>query len=253
MKRLWAAFAAIGILSLGACASDVQMDKTADAPKFKEYTNVIDFDAMKALAVIPTREDVMIIDARPKKRRFDVGHIPGAVSIPDTFFAKMTDKLPADKGTRLVYYCGGFKCALSHKSAYKAEALGYTNIAVYAGGEPEWKAKGELLSMSATHLKKLMDKKESKVVVIDSRPTRGRYKKGHIPGAINIPDTFFAKMTDKLPTDKSTPLVFYCQGPKCPLSTKSAIKAKALGYTNVMVFQGGYPEWVAAFGEGAKG
>ena len=46
------------------------------------------------------------------------------------------------------------------------------------------------------------------VVTIDSRPTR-KYDVGYIPGAINIPDTRFDKMTDLLPEDKSKLLIFY--------------------------------------------
>ena len=50
------------------------------------------------------------------------------------------------------------------------------------------------------------------MVIIDSRPTRPKYVKGHIPGAISIPDSKFDKMTADLPADKSTPLIFYCGG-----------------------------------------
>jgi rhodanese-related sulfurtransferase len=39
----------------------------------------------------------MLIDARPYKPKYIKGHIPMAVSIPDSQFDKMTDKLPADK------------------------------------------------------------------------------------------------------------------------------------------------------------
>jgi rhodanese-related sulfurtransferase len=51
------------------------------------------------------------------------------------------------------------------------------------------------------------------MVLIDSRPKRKKYDKGHIPGAINIPDTSFDKEKDQLPADKSKLLVFYCEGP----------------------------------------
>ena len=61
-----------------------------------------------------------------------------AVSIPDSQFDKMTDKLPADKDALLIFYCGGLKCKLSHKSATKAEKLGYTNVKVFAEGYPKW-------------------------------------------------------------------------------------------------------------------
>ena len=39
------------------------------------------------------------------------------------------------------------------------------------------------------------------VVIIDSRPAARQYDPGHIPGAINIPDSQFDKLVDKLPAD----------------------------------------------------
>jgi rhodanese-related sulfurtransferase len=35
------------------------------------------------------------------------GHIPTATSIPDSKFDQMTNKLPEDKNTLLIFYCGG--------------------------------------------------------------------------------------------------------------------------------------------------
>jgi len=51
------------------------------------------------------------------------------------------------------------------------------------------------------------------VMLVDSRPYKGKYVKGHIPGAINIPFSQFDKNIDKLPKDKDSILIFYCQGP----------------------------------------
>jgi hypothetical protein len=51
------------------------------------------------------------------------------------------------------------------------------------------------------------------VMIIDARPTRAKFDKGFIPSAVNIPGSKFDKMVDKLPKDKSTLLIFYCQGP----------------------------------------
>jgi rhodanese-related sulfurtransferase len=60
-------------------------------------------------------------------------------------------------------------------------------------------------------VKKQLDSK-AKVVLIDSRPKRKKYDKGHIPTAISIPDSQFAKQKGKLPKDKTMPLIFYCGG-----------------------------------------
>ncbi len=241
---LAAAAALVAVLFLG-------QPMTVSAAEPGWYSKIVDYEFVKEFAVVPVRDDVMIVDSRPTKRRYDPGHIPGAVSIPASSFDKMTDALPADKSMQLIFYCGGPKCMLSHKSAFKAEALGYTNIQVYADGYPDWIAKGRIGSVSAAYVKTALAK--GKAVVVDARPKKRKYAKGHVPGAISIPDRVFDKQTQMLPADKATPLIFYCGGLKCPLSVKSAVKAKKLGYTDVKVFQGGYPAWKKAFGEGVKG
>jgi len=202
---------------------------------------LVDYDFMRQNVSIPPKKGVVIIDSRPAARQYDPGHIPGAINIPDSQFDKLVDKLPADKATLLLFYCGGLECMLSHNSAFKAEKLGYTNIKVYPAGSPEWKAKGAQMSVSAAYLKKLMEDK-APYVLIDARPKRVA-DKGMIPTALNISDTEFDKQVDKLPADKATPLIYYCGGLECVLSDNSAAKAKKLGYTNVLTYPPGFPEW----------
>ena len=228
----------------------------ADAAKTKadtswKFHDTVDVNFVMEQIKVPMPQDVMIIDARPKRAKYDKGHIPMAVSIPDSKFDKMTDQLPQDKNALLVFYCGGLKCKLSHKSAAKAEKLGYTNVKVFAEGFPRYmKVAGNYAGVSADWVKKQIDKKAD-IVLIDSRPKRKKYDKGHIPTAISIPDMQFDKLTNQLPQDKNKMLVFYCGGFKCKLSHKSAKKAIALGYTKVKVFAAGYPAWKTANGETA--
>jgi rhodanese-related sulfurtransferase len=202
---------------------------------------LVDFDFVRQNVSIPPKKGVMIIDSRPAARQYDPGHIPGAINIPDSQFDKLVDKLPADKATLLLFYCGGLECMLSHNSAFKAEKLGYTNIKVYPAGSPDWKAKGAQISISAAYIKKLIEEK-APYVLIDARPKRVA-DKGMIPTALNISDTEFDKQVDKLPADKATPLIYYCGGLECVLSDNSAAKAKKLGYTSVLTYPPGYPEW----------
>lgn len=51
------------------------------------------------------------------------------------------------------------------------------------------------------------------VMIIDSSPKKTKFDMGSIPTAVSIPDSEFDKMTAKLPKDKNTLLIFFCQGP----------------------------------------
>lgn len=50
----------------------------------------------------------VLIDSRAKKAKFDQGHIPSAISIPDSEFEKMGGRLPRDINTPLIFYCEGY-------------------------------------------------------------------------------------------------------------------------------------------------
>ena len=76
---------------------------------------------------------------------------------------------------------------------------------------------------------------EKSVVVVDARDEE-QFKAGHIEGAILMG-------AQELPENKDAVLVFYCGSMKCPASSKAAKKAIELGYTNVLVYKGGWAEW----------
>ncbi len=219
--------------------------------KAGHYGKQVDLATVKQYAVLPKRADVTIVDARPAARKYDIGHIPTAVNIPDSQFDQLAARLlPQDKSQLVVFYCDGPECILSHNSAFRAEKLGYTNVRVFAGGFPEWASQGNLVAVSIPQLKKLMDAKEP-LTLVDARPKERKYDKGHIPGAISLPDSQFDKLAAQLlPADKAAALYFYCDGLECKLSNDSAEKAVKLGYTNVKVVPEGWPGWDKAYGAG---
>jgi rhodanese-related sulfurtransferase len=105
---------------------------------FTSFHRIVDADFV-AQSITSKPQNVAIIDSRPI-RKFKQGHIDSAINIPESSFEEMKGRLPSDKASLLIFYCGGLKCPLSHKSAFAAEKLGYTNIAVYAAGYPDWVA-----------------------------------------------------------------------------------------------------------------
>jgi hypothetical protein len=96
------------VLGLG-YATTALASETAktDQPADWKFHTIVDVDFVMQQVMVPMPEDVMIIDARPKRAKYDKGYIPMAVNIPDSQFDKMTAKLPADKDALLIFYCQG--------------------------------------------------------------------------------------------------------------------------------------------------
>ena len=83
---------------------------------------------------------------------------------------------------------------------------------------------------------------------IDARRTRD-YESGHIPTAISL-SPWEADYTDKISklieggAILEAPLVVYCGNSKeCEDSKLVCAQLKAAGFVNLMIYQGGFPEW----------
>lgn len=228
------------VILLSGCTAAKNVTTTEDTSWM--YHDTVDAAFVKAHLSVPMPKTVMLIDARPYRGKYIKGHIPGSISIPFSEFDKKIDLLPKDKNTLLIYYCEGPACKLSHQSAVKAEKLGYKNVKVYTQGYPEWVSiKGNYGAVSIEQVESQIA--DNTTVIVDSRPQKTKYDKGHIPSAISIPFTQFDALSGKLPRNPDTPILFYCGGLDCRLSHKSAVKAIEMGYTHVKVYDRGYPEW----------
>ncbi len=100
-----------------------------------------------------------------------------------------------------------------------------------------------IVRISLAGAKDRFDKKSC--VFLDARPPE-EYKEGHIPGALNFYaddfDKFAPQVLPQLP-DKGQEMVAYCHGSTCELSIALAHRLQDIGYTNVKVFFGGWPQW----------
>jgi rhodanese-related sulfurtransferase len=92
------------------------------------------------------------------------------------------------------------------------------------------------------YVRKLVDQGTGSFMLIDSRPLP-RFQQGTIPGSVNIPYPSWDKVVNRLPADKNTQLIFFCQGVTCQMSPLSQRKAIGLGYKNTKVYHEGVPEW----------
>jgi rhodanese-related sulfurtransferase len=83
----------------------------------------------------------VLIEALPEKYYTD-GHLPGARHLPHDEVSARADKVVPDKDTAIVVYCASETCQNSHIAAEQFSALGYTDVAVYAGGKKDWEEAG---------------------------------------------------------------------------------------------------------------
>lgn len=102
----------------------------------------------KALAVsynqvvrLNTDESVLFFDAR-NEHEFAEGTIPRAKNIFAMDFEKHIPYIfTLDKNSRVVVFCGGGDCDLSHELSDKLIQFGFTKVFIYLGGYTEWKSK----------------------------------------------------------------------------------------------------------------
>lgn len=189
----------------------------------------------------PADGNYVLIDARPEIKFF-AGHIPWAQSLPWQEMEERLDELPADRNTKLVFYCGGLKCDLSSKAAALAVEQGYTDVSVFREGMPAWKKAGKSPWVSTNHIKMVLNDRERVALIVDARPFI-KYNAGTVPGAINIPFPEWDKLKGLLPADQKTQIIFFCGGLKCDLSHKAAARAREMGYSDVRTYAYGWPDW----------
>ncbi|OEH85410.1 hypothetical protein BHU72_04790 [Desulfuribacillus stibiiarsenatis] len=200
----------------------------------------------------PPEWNFVLVDSRPFGK-YAEGHINGAINIPEEEFEKFKDRLPTDKNTKLIFYCGGWACPLSSASAEKAIALGYTDVSVFqAGTDHGWSLTNNYYVITPEYLAPkiqnayMSDVNKKPFKLIDARPYTS-YFESHIPMAYPMDDELFSKKyLSTMPTDKSTEIIIYCGGFFCSKSHNVAKELTALGYTNVKVLAGGLPAWKEA-------
>jgi rhodanese-related sulfurtransferase len=98
-----------------------------------------------------------------------------------------------------------------------------------------------ITTISVSEAKALLDK--GGVTFLDVR-TETEFKKGHIPGATNLPRGKLEFKIDKEITDKNTQVVVYCRtGSRSALATYTLVR---MGYKNVKNMDGGWKAWADA-------
>lgn len=86
--------------------------------------------------------------------------------------------------------------------------------------------------------------KKEEAVFVDVR-SADNFRRGHIPGAVNVPVNRVRQNLSVLPTEKETLLITYCGGIECPNAYQLMNVLLASGYRNVKFFPRGLRSWQA--------
>ena len=89
-------------------------------------------------AHLDANPQLVLLEALPEKYYAD-WHLPGARHFPHDQARTLAPSVALDKAAENVVYCASRTCQNSHIAARQLESLGYTNVAVYAGGKEDWK------------------------------------------------------------------------------------------------------------------
>lgn len=84
-------------------------------------------------------------------------------------------------------------------------------------------------------------------IILDARPPAD-FAAGHLPGSFSAPSEQMEKyLPQVLPMlTPAQPVLTYCSGLQCDESVKLSRHLIANGFTNVVLFQGGWAAWSAA-------
>ncbi|KFL33786.1 MULTISPECIES: rhodanese-like domain-containing protein [unclassified Sulfurospirillum] len=243
-------------LLLGGCTNQPEASATPSAKVLNEPTlhvkglmekfklENVDYAYVKAAIGNGTRDGAkaLLIDARPNPK-YLASTIPSSLNIPDTQIDKyigQLDKVAKDK--EIIVFCGGWDCEKSPIVAGHLKSKGFTNVKLYQAGEPEWIAKN-YPEIGLPVVQSMF--KNNSAVLMDARPY-AKYMAGTIPGSLYMSDEEIGKLKGRLPIDKTTPIVSFCEGYSCAKSHNLAKKLQEFGYTKISVYAGGYPEWKEA-------
>ncbi len=197
---------------------------------------------------------------------------------PDAF-AEAAGRVGIGNDSRVVLYCAG-PPMWATRFWWMLRAMGFDNAAVLNGGWHKWQAEGRPVSTDASaypnatftpnprpelfagknEVRAAMD--DGATCIIDSlteQMYRGEVaiaaRRGHIPGAINIPAVALSHPEDHTlldadslqdalaPADTPERVITYCGGGIA--ATQDAFALTLLGHENVAVYDGSLSDWAA--------
>lgn len=144
----------LGCQGTNAPEPDKTPEQTAEAPapeatpavQIAKEVPVAELDVEQSVA-LHTAGMAVFLDANSASTRTERGYVPGATLLTSSS-EYAVGELPADKATKLVFYCGSSFCSASDSAADRAVAAGYNDVCVMRPGIKGWIAAGKNVDKS---------------------------------------------------------------------------------------------------------
>ena len=132
-------------LLLAGCAEvppPAQTADTADSKTAQPQKASMAKVSVDQLSTLLAEDQAVPVDANDSATRAKLGLIPGAIALTSYEDFKSAE-LPADKSTKLVFYCYNEKCSAGEQAAKTARGDGYKDVHVLPAGIKGWTAAGK--------------------------------------------------------------------------------------------------------------
>lgn len=129
MKKLKVVFIALA-LGIAATACGAADKAEVNEESMKEDITYKQISAEKAMELMDTEEDYIILDVRTKEE-YDEKHIPNAVLVPNESIGESEIEELPDKDQMILVYCRSGN--RSKQASEKLAKLGYTNVYEFGG------------------------------------------------------------------------------------------------------------------------
>ncbi|MGH7852094.1 MAG: rhodanese-like domain-containing protein, partial [Candidatus Binatia bacterium] len=207
---------------------------------------------------LETKSMNYLIDVR-SEGEFASGHVPGSINVPGGQAVQRADDFVAVRNAHIVFISNASARAVM--AAYWYRQMGFPHVAVLQGGLRAWSESGETIEGGSLRKEPIgFEAAQQSARVIDARTVESKmrdssvlfldvgtsfdFETAHLSGARWISRGWLDLKLPELYADRNQPIVMTC--PDGRQSILAALTLGELGYSDVVVLDGGVRAWSAA-------
>ena len=231
---------------------------TALARRIAEEESISWISALELSRKLETQKIDYLIDVR-SEGEFGSGHMPGSINVPGGQAVQRADDFVAVRNGQIVFISN--ESARAVMAAYWYRQMGFLHVAVLQGGIRGWTESGGRTQKGLPHNQPMAFEaarqavrvieppiveglmRDSAVLLLDVGSSLD-FETSHIPGAKWISRGWLDLKLPKLYPDRNQPIVMTCADGR--QSILAALTLRELGYSDIVVLDGGVRAWSTA-------